>query len=301
MDSTPPEKYYERFNFNLSPKSGEQIVHFVAVDEYRKNFPLTNTNGTWLTYEFIGAHSDVGDGYASLEKEKIADGFGKKKSKTQSENALLSPSENEIQIGENWKCGIPVSSSSRILSGLQYCEGERTITDDLQKVALIAMYRLAIKAGVPFKKNIHDQYPDIPEPNLPDEQSYGDESEGSLEQNMQSLGWTKELQDYCITATRNITELHDFLGEGEKKTNGAQGALRVDRNIPHLKILAKYAHHSAGIYKSEVYLPAPLGFKHRLYNDTLEDIAKSPINRDARTNIPRRDVFDNDPKQAIIK
>ncbi|VEH65790.1 Uncharacterized conserved protein [Rodentibacter pneumotropicus] len=78
FDSSPPEKYYEPYNFNLSPQSAEQIVHFVAMDEYRKNFPLTNTNGAGLTYEFIGAHSDVGGGYASVEKEKIADVFDKK-------------------------------------------------------------------------------------------------------------------------------------------------------------------------------------------------------------------------------
>ncbi|OOF82639.1 hypothetical protein BKG97_00015 [Rodentibacter caecimuris] len=127
------------------------------------------------------------------------------------------------------------------------------------------------------------------------------DSEAMLIQNMQSLGWSQELQDYCMTATRNLTELHDFLNEGEKKTNGGKGVLRADRNMPHLKIMAKYAHHSAGIFKDEVYLPAPLGFKHRLYNKTVEDIAKSPINRDTRTKIPKRNVFDNDPTKAVIK
>ncbi|THA09956.1 T6SS phospholipase effector Tle1-like catalytic domain-containing protein [Rodentibacter pneumotropicus] len=296
-----PEKYYEPYNFNLSPQSAEQIVHFVAMDEYRKNFPLTNTNGAGLTYEFIGAHSDVGGGYASVEKEKIADVFDKKKSNQENEKSLLSAAENDIQIGENWKCGMPITSSPYQFLGVKYCKGERTVTDDLQKVALIAMYRLAIKAGVPFKKNIHDKYPDIPEPNIPDEQGYTEEFEGNLEQNMQALGWTKELQDYCTIATRNITELHDFLNEGEKRTNGGQGALRADRNIPHLKILAKYAHHSAGIFKDEVYLPAPLGFKHRLYNNTVEDIAKSPLNRDKQTKIPKRNIFDNNPRLAVIK
>ncbi|MDC2825060.1 T6SS phospholipase effector Tle1-like catalytic domain-containing protein [Rodentibacter pneumotropicus] len=301
FDSSPPEKYYEPYNFNLSPQSAEQIVHFVAMDEYRKNFPLTNTNGAGLTYEFIGAHSDVGGGYASVEKEKIADVFDKKKSNQENEKSLLLPAENDIQIGENWKCGMPITSSPYQFLGVKYCKGERTVTDDLQKVALIAMYRLAIKAGVPFKKNIHDKYPDIPEPNIPDEQGYTEEFEGNLEQNMQALGWTKELQNYCTIATRNITELHDFLNEGEKRTNGGQGALRADRNIPHLKILAKYAHHSAGIFKDEVYLPAPLGFKHRLYNNTVEDIAKSPLNRDKQTKIPKRNIFDNNPRLAVIK
>lgn len=300
FNSAPPEEYYEEFNFNLSPQSAEQIVHFVAMDEYRENFPLTNTNGAGLTYEFIGAHSDVGGGYANVEKEKITDVFDERKSKEENERALDS-SVNDIQIGENWKCGMPLRISPVHISTKKYCEGERTVTDDLQKVALIAMYRLAIKAGVPLKKNIHDKYPDIPEPNHPDSVEDFVDLDGMLMQNMQSLGWSQELQDYCMVATQNITELHDFLNKGEKKTNGGQGALRADRNIPHLKIMAKYAHHSAGIFKDEVYLPVPLGFKHRLYNNTMEDIAKSPINRDSRTKIPRRNVFNNNPKQAVIK
>lgn len=65
---TPPPEYYEPYNFNLSPKSAEKIVHFVALDEYRKNFPLSDTQGAGLTYYFIGAHSDIGGGYAKIER-----------------------------------------------------------------------------------------------------------------------------------------------------------------------------------------------------------------------------------------
>ena len=300
FNSEPSSKYYEKFNFNLSPQSAEQIVHFVAMDEYREKFPLTNTYGAGLTYEFIGAHSDVGGGYAAVEKEIIADVLDERKSKEENEN-LLSFSKNEVQIGENWKCGLPLHFSPRYnMFAKQYCEGERTITDDLQKVALIAMYRLAIKAGVPFKKNIHDKYPDIPEPNHPYSTADFIDLDGELMANMQSLGWSTELQNYCMTAARNITELHDFLNKGEKKTNGVQGRLRAYRNMTHLKIMAKYAHNSAGIFKTEVYLPSPLGFKHRVYSDNV-DILKSPITRDSNTKIPIRNVFDNNPKMAIIK
>ena len=70
--------------------------------------------------------------------------------------------------------------------------------------------------------------------------------------------------------------------------------------MTHLKIMAKYAHNSAGIFKTEVYLPSPLGFKHRVYSDNV-DILKSPITRDSNTKIPIRNVFDNNPKMAIIK
>ncbi|OOF59993.1 T6SS phospholipase effector Tle1-like catalytic domain-containing protein [Rodentibacter myodis] len=271
-----PEKYFEPYNFNLSPKSAEQIVHFVAMDEYRKNFPLTDTNGVGLTYEFIGAHSDVGGGYAKIEKEKIAVmGLNK------SEAELTAPNKYGIQIGENWTC---YSLDDLVDDELPYCNGTRTITDDLQKVALVAMHRLALRAGVPFKESIKSLYPDIPE---------YDPAE------MASLNWTQELQDYFAVAVENISELRDFLNEGEKLNNGAKGELRTDRNIPHLKILAKYGHNSSGIFKGDIYRPAPLGFYPRIYNFTAEDIAKSPINR--VKDVPKRNVFHNNVKQAIVK
>lgn len=271
-----PEKYYEPYNFNLSSKSAEQIVHFVAMDEYRKNFPLTDTNGAGLTYEFIGAHSDVGGGYAKIEKEKIsAMGLGK------SEAELTAPNKYGIQIGENWTC---YSLDDLGDDEVPYCKGTRTVTDDLQKVALVAMHRLALRAGVPFKESIKSLYPDIPE-YAPAE--------------MVSLNWTQELQDYFAVATENISELRDFLNEGEKLNNGAKGELKTDRNIPHLKILAKYGHNSSGIFKGDIYKPAPLGFYPRIYNSTAEDIAKSPINR--VKDVPKRNVFHNDVKQAIVK
>ncbi|MCQ9122390.1 hypothetical protein BKG95_07345 [Rodentibacter pneumotropicus] len=82
---------------------------------------------------------------------------------------------------------MPISRTPLQFQGGRYYQGERTVTDDLQKVALIAMYCLAIKAGVPFRKNIHDKYPDIPEPNIPDKQGYAEEFEGNLEQNMHTI------------------------------------------------------------------------------------------------------------------
>ncbi|VEH65026.1 Uncharacterized conserved protein (DUF2235) [Rodentibacter pneumotropicus] len=43
----------------------------MALDEYRKNFPLTDIEGAGETYHFIGAHSDVGGGYKPITKELI--------------------------------------------------------------------------------------------------------------------------------------------------------------------------------------------------------------------------------------
>ncbi|OOF60060.1 T6SS phospholipase effector Tle1-like catalytic domain-containing protein [Rodentibacter myodis] len=69
---TPSSKDFIPYNFNLYPQSAETIVHFIAMDEYRKNFPLSDTEGAGLTYQFIGAHSDVGGGYKKEEVEQVA-------------------------------------------------------------------------------------------------------------------------------------------------------------------------------------------------------------------------------------
>lgn len=293
---TPPSGYYEPYNFNLSPHSAEKIVHFVALDEYRKNFPLTNTNGAGLTYGFIGAHSDVGGGYAKLEKEQIAAGFDRKLSIAENEKRL-NASDNEIPIGTNWKCYTNISITN---PQLPRCIGERLVFDDLQKVALIAMYRLALAQGVPFNPNIRSAYPDIPEPEIPNDHVAGEYPSGNVELNMQSLGWSDELQNYYLTATRKITELSQFLDEGEKRNNGMQGVVRVYRNIHHLKILAKYGHNSSGVSEDEIYKVAPFGFNARIYSGA-EDIAKSPTNRDSQTGAPMRNVFGNNPNRAIIR
>lgn len=51
----------------------KKVVHFVATDEHRKNFPLTHVSGFERT--FPGVHSDIGGGYLdgeeTFEKEQI--------------------------------------------------------------------------------------------------------------------------------------------------------------------------------------------------------------------------------------
>ncbi len=57
---------------NFMP-SVEEIVHFVAADEYRENFSLTTIDSASNGMQVVlpGAHSDVGGGYNEHEKEKI--------------------------------------------------------------------------------------------------------------------------------------------------------------------------------------------------------------------------------------
>ncbi|WP_223671340.1 T6SS phospholipase effector Tle1-like catalytic domain-containing protein [Kangiella shandongensis] len=61
------ESFVQPFNFHLSAASADQVEHFVAKDEVRKNFPLSSiepNDGGFLNEEtFIGVHSDIGGGY----------------------------------------------------------------------------------------------------------------------------------------------------------------------------------------------------------------------------------------------
>ena len=63
---------FEPYNFNLSNKSANTVVHMTANDEVRKNFPLTNVKGAGAKeYAYLGVHSDVGGGYPPESVEEF--------------------------------------------------------------------------------------------------------------------------------------------------------------------------------------------------------------------------------------
>ncbi len=63
---------FDSYNFNLSNKSANTVVHMTANDEVRKNFPLTNVKGAGAKeYAYLGVHSDVGGGYAAESEEEF--------------------------------------------------------------------------------------------------------------------------------------------------------------------------------------------------------------------------------------
>ena len=161
--ATFPSRYYEPYNFNLSPRSAEKIVHFIALDEYRKNFPLSDTQGAGLSYYFIGAHSDIGGGYANVEYESLFD-YALGNNLIQAEKKLGKP-EDGIQFGKDWQCKVDENvygNSSPYNNFRILCRGSREVTDDLQKVTLVAMYNLAIMEMLPFINDIPQNYQRCP-------------------------------------------------------------------------------------------------------------------------------------------
>ncbi len=281
------KKNYEKYNLHLKPKSAKAIVHFIALDEYRDNFPLTDTQGAGFTYNFVGAHSDIGGGYPKESEEKVFDYFPSYQANSgEKQQYLTEPSnDNPPIIGTNWACSDDYSAG-RIPRKLGvYCTGKRKISDDLQKTPLVAMHKQALKVGVPLKENIHDMYSDVPD--------YHTQIEAGWQ-------WSDELQQYYHTATNNITELSSLLNQGRKFSNGANGSLYAERSVFHLKLLAKYAHNSSGTMAMDKERLAPLGFKHRSY-ENMTDLLKSPVRRVGDDKIPQRAVFHNDTTKGKEK
>mgnify|MGYP000926146979 FL=1 len=213
--ATFPSRYYEPYNFNLSPRSAEKIVHFIALDEYRKNFPLSDTQGAGLSYYFIGAHSDIGGGYANVEYESLFD-YALGNNLIQAEKKLGKP-EDGIQFGKDWQCKVDENvygNSSPYNNFRILCRGSREVTDDLQKVTLVAMYNLAIMENVPFINDIPQNYQDVPF--SPDDTSI-------------LLKWTKELREYYEIATTNISSLKLLIGGQTAFNNQSELHIKIGR------------------------------------------------------------------------
>ncbi|WGE85926.1 T6SS phospholipase effector Tle1-like catalytic domain-containing protein [Actinobacillus equuli] len=279
----PPSEYYEPYNFNLSPQSAEKIVHFVALDEYRENFPLSDTQGAGLTYYFIGAHSDIGGGYARIENEKLFN-YSKETNLNQAEKNLETP-QNGIKLGDNWQCIRAKHTSDYSVNVALFptlCRGARRVTDDLQKVALVAMYNLALKENVPFIKDIPNAYQDIP---------------FKLDDTNVLSNWAEELVEYYKVATTNISSLKSTIGGYTSFNNQTEPHIRT---AFHLNILAKYAHNSSGTPLSNRTVLPPIGFRHREFLDTSDNMANKA--RRIRNNpLPIRESYANHIGRAIVR
>ncbi|WP_150538918.1 T6SS phospholipase effector Tle1-like catalytic domain-containing protein [Actinobacillus vicugnae] len=293
----PPAEYYEEYNFNLSPKSAEKIVHFVALDEYRENFPLSDTQDVGETYYFIGAHSDVGGGYPKKTKENIFD-YLLKTSIAEAKAEIENPP-NGIKFGTNWQYTDKHPEVASALKGKRFieCRGIREVSDDLQRVTFVAMYNLAVKAGVPF-------LPFTEKVSKENMQALSNQVAGTRYTPLPKIGmlderWKPELKQYYDIATKNITALGSFLGANTRYNNETG---THSREKHHLKILAIYAHNSSQehINAMQTFNPPPFGFKHRLKTNATGGIANGPRRVVANNQLVMREKYTNNSKQAKV-
>lgn len=310
---TPSTKKYEPYNFNLAPHSAEQIVHLVALDEYRENFPLTDTEGAGRTYYLIGAHSDVGGGYEPMTVERLFK-YALQKPR-QAALAPLPPPTNGIAIGENWHADWvnyqevePTYEGNKNI--LKYT-GQRTVSNDLQQIGLIMMYNLAVKAGVPLlpfsltmdgalQAKLIRQIAYTPY--QPTTQALNRHSPALAPLLGNGSSWSETLKAYCITAIEDPAGLNQALGHHTTfayPDSPAQDSVFHHRQPDHLRILAQYAHNSACTPEAHGLNPPPIGFKHRQTAYLGESISNSAYYLNPQ-NPPVRVVWRNQAALAVV-
>ncbi|OOF60061.1 hypothetical protein [Rodentibacter myodis] len=160
-----------------------------------------------------------------------------------------------------------------------HCKATRKVSDDLQNVALAAIHHLAVRPDIDVPlKPIEEVYPDLIRPE----------------------NWTTEMQAYYEQAVHNLSELKDYLMQGEIVSNGETSEFQETRSRIHMKILGRYGHNSAAITSVELNTPAPLGLMNRLVNGIAESISNPP-RLVGRNSVYKREVFKNNTNKAVEK
>jgi type VI secretion system secreted protein VgrG len=162
----------------LSGDMARRIVHFVASDEHRHNFPLSSAAAYDLPLP--GAHSDIGGGYPPQMQERliltrpdgsyVAPHRPVESSPSYLRTAALLDQQATRQPNygfdlqtRTWVKNIPGRRRGDRIEEVQVhaaIEGQRSVRNDLSRVYLHAMYQLAVAEGVPFKALPQADYPE---------------------------------------------------------------------------------------------------------------------------------------------
>jgi type VI secretion system secreted protein VgrG len=166
-DFSPANDRNPGLNLYLPPGCARKVVHLTARDEKRWNFALNSVAPGHLEIELPGSHSDIGGGYPPLMTERLLIGkprpvllyWGRSPEQSKAwQEALTEAEQLELQ-------GLPAGSlriSSRPLSAshqrstasserhLVLLEVNRQVRNELARVYLDAMHRIAAAHGVPL-------------------------------------------------------------------------------------------------------------------------------------------------------
>ncbi|NOR56489.1 MAG: hypothetical protein GQ531_09795 [Sulfurovum sp.] len=152
---------FEPYNFDFISKSATKIVHMIAHDEVRKNFPLTNIKGAGTEYSFMGVHSDIGGGYGEEKTELhsmyLKEYIGyipslKKDARLYGERKLAELRAKGMNLASSWYVDVHEGTQQRGYGICTvYLKANRVVSNDLATITLDLMYREAIRNNVPFK------------------------------------------------------------------------------------------------------------------------------------------------------
>ena len=166
------QEYLEDIKTNISGLGIKKVFQIVANDEWRANFAYTPTEDGY-TLHMLGAHSDIGGGYAELDKYTSILGFfdakgGDEEIFKQQEKVRKYfidgdyCKENEIWFEKIYEhtSGFAIESSPtettpiyEKISGHYILKTSRYISNKYSLVPMYVMLQKAIDNGVPFYKN----------------------------------------------------------------------------------------------------------------------------------------------------
>ncbi len=151
---------FEPYNFVLAHNSAEKIVHMIASDEVRKNFPLSSImpiGGSHVEWTYGGVHSDIGGGYEPKMTEKHSFVVGRFVSYYDSEIAI---EQTKKKLSSKWQFyRIPeprVNLLGNVMNRVHHAHAfnNREVTNEITFVSLYRMHEEALRAKVPFKPMI---------------------------------------------------------------------------------------------------------------------------------------------------
>ena len=189
------QEYLEDIKTNISGLGIKKVFQIRANDEWRANFAYTPTEDGYTLY-MLGAHSDIGGGYAELDKYTSILGFfdatkgGEEIFKQQEkirkyfiDNNYCK--ENEIWFERNYEhtSGFSIESSptetttiyKKKISDHYILKTSRYISNKYSLVPMYVMLQKAIDHGVPFYKNYDEATPKPPyrfEYEIPDTEEF---------------------------------------------------------------------------------------------------------------------------------
>jgi len=159
-----------------------RIVHLVAADEHRHNFALSSAGA----YDLLlpGAHGDIGGGYPPLLEEQLiltrpdgsciaplrpvesAPSYVRTTALLAKQATLASAYGFELQVRTWTKKKYDSVRGDRVDEVQVHAaiEGRRSVRNDLSRLYLQAMHRLALAAGVPFAPLVQPAYPEELQP-----------------------------------------------------------------------------------------------------------------------------------------
>ena len=164
---SPANADYAGIDMRLRPTAARKIVHLVARDEQRKNFPLTQSDNDTVV---PGAHSDVGGGYlpraweqlvltrpvCSIEAQTLANEKSRAYLQTEAQFQRHQKAWQRLNLELELCCRADVVQPAKRDTAAEkrvtaFVRGKREMRDDLALVYLRIMHRQGVDHGVPFK------------------------------------------------------------------------------------------------------------------------------------------------------